>query len=255
MVQSVAFACRLVRSIAAAMPRLLLLPVFALALLSGAPPALALTPFTINDGTSDGGDANKGDCVCADAQMPAKCTLRAAIQEANACPTVGSTYSFTFAVATVNVINGDLDTLTAPVTITGPVTINGMGNAFKHGCLSFSDAQTAAHSEGATNSQVLGLNISNCSGDAISANGHGFIFTGNTLHDNVGAGVSLSSSRTYGNFVNAAALQTLFDNFPAFPVSGTDVNNFAQQLATVLVTLNPSTISGNFIFSNGGDGV
>jgi len=135
------------------------------------------------------------------------------------------------------------------------ISSDGMGNAFKHGCLSFSDAQTAAHSEGATNSQVLGLNISNCSGDAISANGHGFIFTGNTLHDNVGAGVSLSSSRTYGTFVDTAALQAIFDNFPAFPVSGTDVNNFAQQLATVLVTLNPSTIAGNFIFSNDGDGI
>ena len=255
MLQSVAFAGRLFRSIAAAKPRRFLFGFFVLALLSVASPATALTTFTITDGTTDGGDANKGDCTCADAQMPAKCTLRAAIQEANACPTVGETYSFTFAVPTVNVINGSLDTLTAPATITGPVTINGMGNAFKHGCLSFSDVQTASHTDGATNSQVIGLNISNCSGDAITANGHGFIFTGNTLHDNVGNGLSLSSSRTYGNFVNAAALQTLFDNFPAFPVSGTDVNNFAQQLATVLVTLNPSTVSGNFIFSNGGDGV
>jgi tRNA threonylcarbamoyladenosine modification (KEOPS) complex Pcc1 subunit len=235
--------------VAAATRRALQALAFAFAALVAAP-AFA-TPFVVAEGATDLGDANAGDCSCADTN--GKCSLRAAIEEANACP--NGPHTITFTALTVNVINGNLPAFTAPVIVTGPAAINGQGGVNKQGCLSFSDAQTANFAEGATNSQVSLLDISNCNGDAISANGHGYKFLGNSLHDNTGAGISLSSSRTYGNFVDSAALDSIFQNFPAFPVTGTDVNNFAQQLATVLVTLNPSTISGNVIFDNGGDGV
>jgi hypothetical protein len=90
MVQSVAFACRLFRSIAAAKPRRLLFLSFVVAMLSIAPSAMALTTFTINDGTNDTARNNSaGTCVCQDTQMPAKCTLRAAIETVDAARSSG----------------------------------------------------------------------------------------------------------------------------------------------------------------------
>ena len=192
MVQSVAFACRLFRSIAAAKPRRSLFVLFALAMMSIATSATALTTFTINDGTNDTDRNNAAaTCVCQDTQGSPKCTLRAAIETLNGCQASSGPFSITFAVPTVHVINGGLPTITAPVTITGPAAIDGQNGQFKEGCLAFSDAASAQFPDGATNSQVTLLSISNCSGDAISANGHGFLFSGNTLHDNVGAGISL----------------------------------------------------------------
>src|SRR5690349_21064499 len=52
----------------------------AVALLAGAAPAARATTFTVNS-TADTADAAVGNGVCADSQS--RCTLRAAIQEAN----------------------------------------------------------------------------------------------------------------------------------------------------------------------------
>jgi len=58
MMQSVAFACRLFRSIAAAKPRRSWFLMCALAMLSIATSASALTIFSINDGTNDTSRSN-----------------------------------------------------------------------------------------------------------------------------------------------------------------------------------------------------
>ena len=221
--------------------------------ISGAAMAAGPGLFTVNENATDLGDNNKGDGACAD--INGKCSLRAAIEEGNALAgaTALTPHSITFSVATVTVINGGLPTMMAPFIVTGPVSIDGSG----HGCLSLADSGTIAlgYDLGATGSSIIGVNIHGCSGNAIGANGHGYTFTGNVINGNTGAGISLSSSRTYGNFVNDAALDSLFSSFPAFPISGGDVNLYAQQLATVLVTLNPCKIAGNSIFSNNGDGI
>ncbi|MDR3387286.1 MAG: cadherin-like beta sandwich domain-containing protein, partial [Rudaea sp.] len=215
--------------------------------------------FTVNTGTTDLDDKNPGDGVCAD--INGMCSLRAAIDEANA---LAGPHSITFAVPTVLVINGSLPSLTAPVIMTGPVIINGTGNAFAHGCLDLEDTTTGVNPNGATGSTLTLLSIVNCSGDGIVANGHGYQIIGNFIGvdptglikmGNVGNGIILSASHTYGNFVDAAALDALFQSFPPLPVQGSDINSFVQNLATKLVTLNPITISGNVISGNGGDGI
>jgi trimeric autotransporter adhesin len=221
--------------------------------------------FQVTDFNTDLDDKTPGDGICAD--INGICSLRAAIEEGNALAgaTRASPHTITFAVPQVNVINGDLPTLAAPFLITGPVVINGQGNASKHGCLSLSDAGTPAlgYSNGATGSTLTLLSIGNCSGDGIVANGHGYHILGNFIGvdatmnamPNNGNGMSLSASHTYGNFVDAAALDTLFQSFPPLPIQGSDVNTFAQNLATVLVTLDPDTINGNVVSGNAGDGV
>ena len=130
MMQSVAFARRITSS-AAAKPRSFLRSFAALALLVLALPASALTTFTITDGTNDTARSNSAaTCVCQDTQMPAQCTLRAAIQTLNGCQAASGPFAITFAVPTVNVINGGLDSIAAPVTITGPVAISGQNGQF-----------------------------------------------------------------------------------------------------------------------------
>src|SRR5215216_3994782 len=78
--------------------------------------ASALDPFVVNSNT-DEPDANLGDGVCATAAN--QCTLRAAIQEANATPGTD----------TINFNLGSGNPLIAPTSglpfITGPVIING----------------------------------------------------------------------------------------------------------------------------------
>jgi CSLREA domain-containing protein len=217
--------------------------------------------FVVNTGTTDLDDKTPGDGVCADSA--GMCSLRAAIDEANA--TTGP-HSITFAPSAlvVLVINGSLPALTAPVIMTGPVMINGKGNAFKHGCLDLEDTTTGVNANGATGSTLTLLSIVNCSGDGIVANGHGYQIIGNFIGvdptgliamGNGGNGIILSASHTYGNFVDTNALDTLFQSFPPLPVTGTDVQVFVQNLATKLVTLDPITISGNVISANTGDGI
>ena len=232
-----------------------------------AAPVMAAGPgvFTVNDANTDLQDKTPGDGICAD--INGKCSLRAAIEEGNALAgaTLLTPHSITFAVPQVNVINGDLPTMMAPFIITGPAIINGKGNASKHGCLTLSDAGTPAlgYANGATGSTITLVSIGNCSGDAISGNGHGYTITGNFLGvdptgliatPNDGNGISLSASHAYGN-VDTSSLDTLFQAFPQLPVQGSDIQTFVQNLKTTLITLQPDTIAGNVISGNVGDGV
>jgi hypothetical protein len=230
-------------------------------------PAVAAGPgtFVVTDFNTDLGDKTPGDGICAD--MNGVCSLRAAIEEGNALAgaTAATPHSITFSVPIVDVVNGDLPTLAAPFIITGPVVINGSGNGSPHGCISISDAGTAAlgYVDGATGSTVTLLSIGNCSGAGISANGHGYHFVGNFIGvdptgliatPNSGDGISLSASHVYNN-VDTSALDALFTAFPQLPVQQSDISNFANNLATTLVSLNPNFISGNVISGNTGNGI
>jgi hypothetical protein len=233
--------------------------------LLAAMPAVAATgpgAFIVNVGT-DNDDAVPGDGACADAG--GKCSLRAAIEEGNALSgaTRVTPHTITFAaVPEVDISNGSFPTATAPFLITGPVYINGGGLT----CLGFSESgQIAAGygANGADGSTLTLVAIGNCGSDAIDISGHGYNLIGNFIgvdllgagKPNTGHGIELSSTHTYGNFVDAGALDTLFQSFPAMPVQGSDVNSFVQNMVTVLVTLDPTTISGNVISANTGNGV
>ena len=238
-----------------------------LSCLCAALPAAAAGPgtFIVTDSLTDLDDKTPGDGTCAD--INGICSLRAAITEGNALAgaTAATPHQITFSTPVVNVINGSLPTMAAPFIVTGPVIINGSGNGSAHGCISLSDSGTPAlgYVDGATGSTVTLLSIGNCSGDGISANGHGYHFVGNFIGadptgliatPNTGHGISLSASHVYNN-VDTSGLSGLFALFPQLPVQQSDISNFVNNLTTALVSLNPNFISGNVISGNTGNGI
>ena len=148
------------KSLRAAIARLRVLSLLSLVAMGAlfAPPAMAATgSFVVNVGTTDLGDKNKGDGVCADVNN--QCSLRAAIEEANALQNtlvggVPSPHTITFTVTTVNIINGGLPQIAAPVTITGAPVVtttvsgNNSGAGSKQGCLDLTDSGTAGLNHG-----------------------------------------------------------------------------------------------------------
>lgn len=197
---------------------------------------------------------------CAAQGDTTKCSLRAAIMFGN---TRAGSHTINFVgVTSITVINGGLPQLRAPFTINGNrVTINGNGR----GCLDLTDSGTAAlgHADGATGSKIFNLNIGNCNGNGISANGHDYTFSGNYIGvnatgaiamPNTGDGISLSASRVYPD-TSTGFLSNLYSQFPVQPVDASTINAFQSQLATVLASLQPVQITGNVISGNGGDGI
>lgn len=209
-----------------------------------------------NDAPQDPATTTK----CATLGDTTKCSLRAAIMYGNT--RAGSHIINFVGVTSITLINGGLTQMRAPYTVNGNrVTINGNGRS----CLDLTDSGTAAigHAEGATGSKIFNLNIGNCNGNGISANGHNYTFTGNYIGVNAtgaiaapnsGDGISLSASRVYPD-TSSAFLSNLYAQFPVQPVDASAVNAFQSQLATTLASLQPVIVSGNVISGNGGDGI
>jgi hypothetical protein len=197
---------------------------------------------------------------CATQGDTTKCSLRAAIMFGN---TRAGSHTINFVgVSTITVVNGGLPQMRAPYTVNGNrVTINGNGRS----CLDLTDSGTAAigHADGATGSKIFNLNIGNCNGNGISANGHNYTFSGNYIGvnatgaiamPNTGDGISLSASRVYPD-TSSGFLSNLYAQFPVQPVDASAVNAFQSQLATTLASLQPVFVNGNVIAGNGGDGI
>jgi trimeric autotransporter adhesin len=228
-----------------------------LALLFAATPAFA-DIFAVDVG-SDGAQDPATTDHCAEQGNISHCSLRAAIMIGN--QRAGS-HVINIGVPTVNVINGALPTVMAPVTINGNhATIDGNN----HGCFSLTDSGTVAlgHVDGASGSQLFNLVIGNCSGDGISANGHNYIFDGNFIGvdatgliamPNSGHGISVSASNVYPD-TSSAFLLNLYSGFPVQPVDASEVNAFATDLATALASLEPVLIQGNVISGNALNGI
>lgn len=246
---------------------------FALGVVVGAPAGAASSAFVVNIGTTDLVDANPGNGVCADAN--GQCSLRAAIMEANALANslvggVPTPHTITFSVATVNVINGSLPTIAAPVTITGvpgvtTISGNNSGVGSKQGCLSLTDSGTADlnHDKGATGSKIMNMAIGNCSGDGITANGHDYTFSNNrigidalgvALMPNNGHGISVSASQVYPD-TSTGFLSSTYAAFPVQPVDASQINAFQSNLATAMANFQPIIISGNVISGNALNGI
>lgn len=233
----------------------------------------ASSSFVVNIGTTDLGDLVKGDGVCADAN--GKCSLRAAIEEANALSNtlvggIPTPHTITFSVSVVNVINGALPTIAAPVTITGvpgvtTISGNNSGAGSKQGCLSLTDSGTVAlnHGTGATGSKIMNMTVGNCGGNGISANGHNYTFSNNhigidalgvTALPNTGHGISVSASQVYPD-TSTGFLSSTYAGFPVQPVDASQINAFQSNLTTALANLQPVIISGNVISGNTGNGI
>ena len=209
-----------------------------------------------NDVVQDPATTNK----CATQGDTTKCSLRAAIMFGN---TRSGSHTINFVgVTSITVVNGGLPQMRAPFTVNGNrVTINGNGRS----CLDLTDSGTAAlgHADGATGSKIFNLNIGNCNGNGISANGHNYTFSGNYIGvnatgaiamPNTGDGISLSASRVYPD-TSSGFLSNLYAQFPVQPVEASAVNAFQSQLATTLASLQPVLVNGNVIAGNGGDGI
>lgn len=237
----------------------------------------ASSAFVVNIGNTDLTDANKGDGMCAD--INGKCSLRAAIEEANALANtllggVATPHTITFSVNTVNVINGGLPTIAAPVTITGVPSVttisgNSSGAGSKQGCISLTDAGMVAlnHGSGASGSTIANLTIGNCGGSGISANGHDYKFLNNRIGvdatgliatPNVLHGISVSASQVYPD-TSTGFFSSIYNSiatpFPQIPVDASQISAFQSNLATALASLKPVLISGNVISGNTLNGI
>jgi trimeric autotransporter adhesin len=228
-----------------------------LALLFATSPAFA-DVFAVDVG-SDGAQDPATTDHCAEQGNITHCSLRAAISIGN--QRAGS-HVINVGVPTINVINGALPTVMAPVTINGNhATINGNN----HGCFSLTDSGTVAlgHATGASGSKLFNLVIGNCSSDGISANGHNYVFDGNFIGvdatglvamPNIGHGISISASNVYPD-TSSAFLLNLYNSFPVQPIDASEVSAFATDLATALASLEPVLIQGNVISGNTLNGV
>lgn len=216
--------------------------------------------FTVTVASDNGQDPSI-TTVCAELGNTAQCSLRAAITIGNNRPGA-HIINILPSVGKITVINGSLPTMNAPFVLNGNhVTIDGNG----HGCISLADSGTAAlgHSSGATGSTVANLVIGNCSGDGISANGHGYIFTGNFIGvdatglnamPNTGHGISVSASHVYPDTSSNFLLNT-YNSLPIQPVDSSTINSFSNNLATALTSLVPIVITGNVISGNKRNGI
>ncbi|MCH7999201.1 MAG: CSLREA domain-containing protein, partial [Chloroflexi bacterium] len=182
--------------------RILLLGLVALvSLFLGPAPVAQAATFTV-DSTGDAVDANPGDGACATAG--AVCTLRAAIQEANAL--VGTDIiNFTIGTGVQTITPGStLPTITQPVTIDGTtqpgftttpiIELNGSGaGAFVDG-LNITAGGTTVKGLVINNFSGNGIKLSNLGGNTIEGNFIGTDVTGAVAEGNGARGVYVIGS-------------------------------------------------------------
>ncbi len=196
------------------------------------------TSFTVND-NGDAGDANPGDGVCATAG--AVCTLRAAIEEANALPVCGTIdINFSIGSATITLGGSEL-TINHNVNVNGP-TANSVvvsGNNLSRG-LTVSSGKTV----GISNLTISGGNTAANGGGILNSGGtltlNNVTISGNVAHfgaaiRNDGGTLTLTNSTVSGN--TAAS-------------EGGSIFNFGGTL-----TLINSTVSGNTSSAGAGGGI
>jgi CSLREA domain-containing protein len=196
--------------------------------------------FTVNS-TGDGSDANPGNGICA--TSGGVCTLRAAIQEANALAGADTitlpagTYSLTIGgVSEDNAATGDLD-ITTDITIlgagAGSTTINGSSlsdrifQIMTAGSLTLNDLT------------VSGSSVTNYTGGAVSNAGTliatDVVFSGNTITNSVGGAI-------YSTGTTTLTRVAIFGN-AATNGGGIDVAGGTTTLTNVTVSGNSSTLT------------
>ncbi len=233
-----------------------------LVLLSTAiPAAVKFTSFVVNS-TLDEADATPGDGVCLSAS--GYCTLRAAIQEANALPGPqviklnAGLYMLTIAGRSENnCATGDLD-ITDDLTITGKAAKNTFVNGGK--------LDRVFHLRGSISVTITNLTIQNGLaaddgyGNVSNANGGGILnesdciltLNGITISKNTAAGsVNNNGGGIYNSGTLAITKSTLSNN-TAF--GGSDSNAGGAILNAGTLTIQGTTISNNIVSGSAGYG-
>jgi uncharacterized repeat protein (TIGR01451 family)/CSLREA domain-containing protein len=185
--------------------------------------------FAVNS-AGDGGDLNPGDGVCSAASAgPPICTLRAAIQEANATA-AADTISFNIGAGVQTILLGSpLPDITNPLVLDG--TPQGGAPASQSIVLNPGPNFTgriAVLTVTGSNNTIRGLTISNFSFQtAIFLNGGGNnVLEGNTLLNNGGDGVDITSSAN--NVIGgttAAARNVIAGNFTGISLTAVGATN------------------------------
>lgn len=203
-------------------------------------PARGLT-LTVNS-TADGVDANPGDGVCATAG--GQCTLRAAIQEANAVsgPDTINLPAGTFTLSIAG--TGEDAAATGDLDITGPLTISGTGAG--RTIINGGNIDRVFHLIGAVPVTISGVTITN--GNAAGG-------AGGAIHNALGtltltdAVISSNTAGTGGGINNAVgATLTLTD----VTISSNSANSGGGIANTGTATLARVTLNGNTALSGGG---
>ncbi|MCB2178731.1 right-handed parallel beta-helix repeat-containing protein [bacterium] len=207
--------------------------------------------FVVNS-TSDTPDANIGDGFCADAG--GDCTLRAAIQEANAGSEPPYTITFNISGTAPFTISptSAFDAITVPLIIKGKpsgdtgapvIVLNGSGAGSANG-LTIS----------ANNSKVDGLSIVNFSGgSAIEINATGVSITNNYL--GLGADGSTVGANLYGVLVNGVINNTISSNVISGNTHGVRLRLETAQNNQVLSNFIGTDVSGTLDKGNTSDGI
>ncbi len=229
--------------------------------------ALASLPGTAAtfqvDASGNLADQTPGDGTCA--TSAGTCTLRAAIQEANAlAASAPHRIEFDQGVTTVSVDAQGLPAINVPLEIDGNradlanprVVVDGGGN----GGFQFNDGASQSFDPsppmGAIKSGLFNLVIRNFNGDGVSLSGRGFtvqncyigvMADGQTASANTGHGISISSPMPANPL----------PNLPDFgDLDLGDIDAVIAFLTTALAAANaPTFIDGNLISGNGLDGV
>lgn len=207
-------------------------------------PVAHAATFTVNS-TGDEPDLNPGDGLCAVDEVDFLCTLRAAIQEANA--------SLGADVIDFDVIGSILVAIqpgSALPTITDPVTIDGTTEQLHRVRLDGLNAGAGADGLRITagNSTVKGLEI-------IRFSGHGIALTTNGVNTIQGSyiGVTFTNIINMGNGGDGILISDIANNAVGGTVAGTrnvisGNKNHGIEISGTLATVN--TVQGNFIGSD-----
>jgi CSLREA domain-containing protein len=229
-------------------------------------PTVLADTFTVNVDGSDPNDpiaTANGDCdIDTSNGTPDECTLRAAIQVANANGNGATTIdTINFAIPKVT-LDASLNQITERVVIDGstqtPRTeIDGNGrDCFEARGNGYAPGGGPAILPQANNSRFVSLVIHNCSFDAINLIGHGFVVydsylgvlpDGVTASPNGGDGISITASLADGGIPPLGSLP--------LPGEFSDLAAAVTFLATALPGIAPNGIVSNVISGNDDSGI
>ena len=223
--------------------------VTALLLAMSAMPAVAAT-FTINS-TASLDDANLNDGVC-DVDLGSagqQCTLRAAIQAANATP-AADTILFASSITTL--------TLTLPIPqSTTPMAIDGANASAVGGRVNINGNNVVGSFDfnaGAQGSTLKNLVIRNFNDDGVAIVGHGYTIENNYI------GVTpqgTAASRNTGDGISVTGVAAPPANIPnlGLPSDLTNIATVTADLIAAFSSIPPNYIQNNVISGNDGDGI